>query len=160
MRVDPANQNEHRVKPRGVSPDTVGWMARHPSSESSVNHQHQRNLTANPESPTAESLQTLRMPPPQDHGVTLGIILLDGVGEGAGVRAVDGRQPSERLPPTSLCKATNKPLSIVGADVRHPNACHHQAFVKGGRTAGHFKVWPFPRRVDWPFSLRKLTDLH
>ena len=23
MRVDPANQNEHRVKPRGVSPDTV-----------------------------------------------------------------------------------------------------------------------------------------
>ena len=23
LRVDPANQNEHRVKPRGVSPDTV-----------------------------------------------------------------------------------------------------------------------------------------
>ena len=23
MRVDPAHQNEHRVKPRGVSPDTV-----------------------------------------------------------------------------------------------------------------------------------------
>ena len=23
MRVDPANQNEHRIKPRGVSPDTV-----------------------------------------------------------------------------------------------------------------------------------------